>query len=320
MMEKNTRGNTKINMGKNGKKKPEVSKERKNILWPANAGMAFTALIWGFAFVVVKDSVDAVPPVYMLAFRFTIAFAGLSLVFCRKLSGITKSDLFCGSFLGFWLFISYFFQTVGIQYTTAGKNAFLTTIYVVIVPFLHWGINKKKPDRYCVAAAFLAVAGIGLLSLRGDLTVNIGDLLTLVCGFGYAFHMIYIDKYTETHDPVLLTILQIGTAALISWAAAPFADGGFPEAVFAWKHLSGMLYLGLGSTLVAFLLQNVCQKYTTPTSASLFLSLESVFGVLFSMLFLGEYLTARMTAGCVLIFTAIIMAETKFSFLKRRRE
>ncbi|MCI8506158.1 MAG: DMT family transporter [Lachnospiraceae bacterium] len=293
---------------------------KKNIIWIANLGMAFTALIWGFAFVVVKDSVDSVPPVYMLAFRFTIAFVGLSLVFYKKLPKITRSDLICGSFLGFWLFISYFFQTVGIQYTTAGKNAFLTTIYVVIVPFLHWGINRKRPDGSCIGAAFLAVTGIGLLSLQGDMTVNLGDILTIVCGFGYAFHMIYIDKYTKTHDPIILTILQIGTAAAISWIAAPLFDGGFPMAVFSWKHLSGMLYLGFGSTMIAFLLQNVCQKYTTPTSASLFLSLESVFGVLCSILFLKEYLTIRMTAGCVLIFAAITMAETKFSFLKRRRE
>lgn len=293
---------------------------KRNIVWLANLGMILTAFIWGFAFVVVKDSVDSVPPVYMLAFRFTIAFVGLSLVFCKKLVKITKSDLFCGGFLGFWLFISYFFQTVGIQYTTAGKNAFLTTIYVVIVPFLHWIINKKKPDRYCIMAAFLAVDGIGLLSLQGDMTINIGDILTIVCGFGYASHMIYIDKYTESHDPVILTILQIGTAAVISWVFAPFFDGGFPMAVFSRRLLSGMLYLGLGSTMIAFLLQNVCQKYTTPTSASLFLSLESVFGVLCSLVFLEEYLTMRMTAGCVLIFVAIIMAETKFSFIKRRRE
>lgn len=296
------------------------STEKKNVIWLANAGMIFTALIWGFAFVVVKDSVDSVPPVYMLAFRFTIAFAGLSLVFCRKLAKISKNDLACGCILGFWLFISYFFQTVAIQYTTAGKNAFLTTIYVVIVPFLHWMVSKKRPDRYCITAAFLAVTGIGLLSLQGDMTINIGDVLTIVCGFGFAFHMIYIDKYTKTHDPVILTIFQIGTAALISWIVAPFFDGGFPEEVFSGRYLTGMLYLGLGSTMVAFLLQNMCQKYTTPTSASLFLSLESVFGVLFSLIFLEEYLTAKMTVGCVLIFVAIIMAETKFSFLKRRRE
>ncbi len=292
-----------------------TEKRNTKVMWLANVGMIFTALIWGFAFVVVKDSVDSVPPVYMLAFRFTIAFLGLALVFCKRLPKITGSDLKCGCFLGFFLFISYFFQTVGIQYTTAGKNAFLTTIYVVIVPFLGWILAKKRPDRYCVTAAFLAIAGIGLLSLQGDLTMNIGDVLTIVCGFGYAFHMFFIDRYTEEHDPIILTVLQIGTAAVISWIVSPVFDGSFPAAVFTVRAMSGMLYLGLVSTMVAFLLQNVCQKYTTAASASLFLSLESVFGVLCSAIFLHEAMSPRMAAGCILIFAAILLAETKLSFL-----
>ena len=147
--------------------------------------------------------------------------------------------------------------------------------------------------------------------------MNIGDVLTILCGFGFAFHMIYIDKYTETHDPVILTILQIGMAALLSWITAPVFNGAFPKAALSGDIVTGILYLGLGSTMLAFLLQNVCQKYTSPTSASLFLSLESVFGVLFSMIFLHEYLTGRMVLGCALIFAAIITAETKFSFLGR---
>ena len=290
---------------------------KKKTVLLADLGLVVTTLIWGFSFVIVKDSVDRIPPVYLLAFRFTLAFAGLALVFAGKISKIRKGDLLCGAMLGFWLFVSYFFQTVGIQYTTAGKNAFLTTIYVVIVPFLHWAINEKKPDRYCAAAAVLAILGIGLLSLRGDLSMNIGDVLTILCGFGFAFHMIYIDKYTETHDPVILTMLQIGMAALLSWITAPVFNGAFPKAALSGDIVTGILYLGLGSTMLAFLLQNVCQKYTSPTSASLFLSLESVFGVLFSMIFLHEYLTGRMVLGCALIFAAIITAETKFSFLGR---
>lgn len=290
---------------------------KKKTVLLADLGLVVTTLIWGFSFVIVKDSVDRIPPVYLLAFRFTLAFAGLALVFAGKISKIRKGDLLCGAMLGFWLFVSYFFQTVGIQYTTAGKNAFLTTIYVVIVPFLHWAINEKKPDRYCAAAAVLAILGIGLLSLRGDLSMNIGDVLTILCGFGFAFHMIYIDKYTETHDPVILTMLQIGMAALLSWITAPVFNGAFPKAALSGDIVTGILYLGLGSTMLAYLLQNVCQKYTSPTSASLFLSLESVFGVLFSMIFLHEYLTGRMVLGCALIFAAIITAETKFSFLGR---
>ena len=150
---------------------------KKKTVLLADLGLVVTTLIWGFSFVIVKDSGDRIPPVYLLAFRFTLAFAGLALVFAGKISKIRKGDLLCGAMLGFWLFVSYFFQTVGIQYTTAGKNAFLTTIYVVIVPFLHWAINEKKPDRYCAAAAVLAILGIGLLSLRGDLSMNIGDVL-----------------------------------------------------------------------------------------------------------------------------------------------
>ena len=117
---------------------------KKKTVLLADLGLVVTTLIWGFSFVIVKDSVDRIPPVYLLAFRFTLAFAGLALVFAGKISKIRKGDLLCGAMLGFWLFVSYFFQTVGIQYTTAGKNAFLTTIYVVIVPFLHWAINENR--------------------------------------------------------------------------------------------------------------------------------------------------------------------------------
>lgn len=285
----------------------------------ASLGMLLTAVIWGFAFVVVKNSLDLIPPTYMLAFRFTIGAGVLALLFAKRLKGLTKEVLMEGLILGGFLFLSYLFQTIGCQYTTAGKNAFLTTIYVVIVPFLHWFLNKKRPDAYCVAAAFLAILGIGLLSLQGDLSIQLGDVLTLICGVGFAFHMIYIDRYAKRHDPVVLTILQLATAAVLGWVLAPVLDGGFPQAAFQKEIVVGMLYLGILSTMVGFLLQNVCQKYTTPNVASLLLSMESVFGALFSVIFLGEYLSSRMIAGCVLIFVAILLAETKFSFLTSRK-
>ena len=168
-----------------------------------------------------------------------------------------------------------------------------------------------------MAAALLAIVGIGLLSLQGDLTMNIGDVLTLICGLGFALHMIYIDRYTKRHDPVLLTILQLGFAAVYSWIMAPVTDGGFPVEALNQDIMIGMLYLGIFSTMIAFLLQNVCQKYTTPNTTSLLLSMESVFGVLFSVLLLHERLTGRMITGCILIFIAIILSETRFEFLPR---
>lgn len=278
----------------------------------AGLGLLVTAFIWGFAFVVVKNSLDYVSPIYMLAFRFSIAGILLSLVFMKRMRKVTKKILGHGALVGFFLFAAYWLQTIGCDYTTAGKNAFLTTVYVVVVPFLAWILHKGRPDRYCVAAAFVAIAGIGLLTLDGDLSVNIGDALTLVCGIMFAFQIIYIDQYTETDDPVLIAVLQLIFAAAYSWIAALVTGGRFPiEAVQNREVMISMLYLGLMSTMIAFLLQNVCQKYLRPATASLLMSTESVFGVLCSVIFLGEIMSNKMLIGCALIFGAIVLNETK---------
>jgi len=281
-------------------------------------GLLLAAIIWGFAFVIVKSSLDLVPPIYILAFRFTLAAAALTLIMLPKLRNLTRRDWTSGAVLGFFLFTAHAVQTIGCQYTTAGKNAFLTTIYVIIVPFLHWIMNRKRPSGYAMAAAMIAVVGIGLLSLQGgDAGVNIGDVLTVICGFLFAVHIVYIDRYTELQDPIILTVMQMIFAAIFSWILAPICDGGFPAAAFQSEVVTGMLYLGLLSTMVGFLLQNVGQKYTAPSTASLLLSFESVFGVLFSVIFLQEQLTLRMLFGCGLMFFAVLLVETRLSFLTR---
>jgi drug/metabolite transporter (DMT)-like permease len=273
-------------------------------------GLIFVTIIWGFAFVVVKNSLDYVPPLYMMAFRFTIASVVLALLFLPKFKLLDKSTFFHGMILGIFLFAAYAFQTVGLQFTTAGKNAFLTTTYVMMVPFLNWFFHKSKPSWNCVLAAIIALAGIGLLSLQGDFSMNRGDVLTIICGFFFAVHIIFISRYTQTQDPVLLTILQLAFSALFSWIFAPFTDGSFPlQETLRADVIVSMLYLGLFSTLLCFLLQNVCQKYLRASTTSLLLSFESVFGVIFSIIFLKEILTAKMIVGCVLIFFALVLSE-----------
>ncbi len=283
----------------------------------AGAGLLTAAAIWGFAFVVVKNSLDLIPPAYMLAIRFTIAALILGAICWKRLKNLQRATVWAGAVVGFWLFASYLLQTIGCQYTTAGKNAFLTSSYVILVPFLYWAFAGRRPDRYCIAAAVLAIIGIGLLSLQGDLSVNIGDVLTLVCAMGFALHMIYIDKYTERWDPVVLTALQLAFAAVFSWIVSPVLDGGFPAEAFRPDMVISMAYLGIFSTMIGFLLQNVCQKYTSPDIASLLLSMEAVFGVLFSILLLGEQMSGRMVVGCVMLFAAVVLAETKLSFLSK---
>ena len=183
-----------------------MDKAGKQQIW-GSLGLLTATLLWGFSFVVVKDSTESIPVLYLLALRYLIASVGMAVfLLCRKSlpAGIPLPVIKQGMVLGALLFVSQFFQTLGCKYTTAGKNAFITTIYVILVPFLYWWIEKRRPDRKCVAAAFIAILGIGLLSIRGDLTVQTGDFLTVICGAGLALHIIFVDKYTRKTDPVVL--------------------------------------------------------------------------------------------------------------------
>jgi len=286
----------------------------------ASVGLIFVTIIWGFAFVVVKDSLDSIGPVWMVAFRFSIAAIVLSLFTIKRFKNKTRHDWVNGLVTGFFLYAAYLTQTIGCNYTTAGKNAFLTTVYVMLVPLLSWPLYKKRPGWYVFVAAAMSLTGIGLLSLgNGDTGINIGDVLTLVCGLFYALHILWTEKCNkEGCDVIFLTVQQFIFASIFAWLTAPVMDGAFPlEGISDEKVIGAMLYLGLLSSLLAFLLQNISLKYLPGPLASLFMSFESVFGILFSVIFLHEAVTPKMWIGCVLIFIAVVMAETKFDFRKK---
>lgn len=301
-----------------------MKKAGKQQIW-GSLGLLTATLLWGFSFVVVKDSTASIPVIYLLALRYLIASVGMAVYLLgRKLlqgagkqdrvpdpMRITLSAIKQGMVLGALLFISQFFQTLGCKYTTAGKNAFITTIYVILVPFLYWWSEKRRPDRKCIAAAFIAIVGIGLLSIQGDLTIQTGDFLTVICGAGLALHIIFIDKYTRKSNPVLLTSLQFFFANLISWICILAGRIPFPMQVFEPGMAMKMLYLGIFSTMAGFLLQIVCQKRTSPNVASVLLTTEAVFGMLFSVLLLHERFTMRMFAGCIFMFAAVLLSELR---------
>lgn len=284
----------------------------------AKLALLGAALIWGSSFFVFKIAVDSIPPNFALAVRFSIACITLSIIFHKRLKRLKKDVIKCGAAIGFFLFIAYSSQTLGLTDTTPGKNAFLTAIYCVIVPFLFWFVNKSKPDIYNFSAAFLCIAGIGFVSLTESLTIGLGDALTLLGGFLFAAHMVAIAKLGKDRDPVLITLVQFGFAALFAWIAALIFEPFPAKTAWSPEVMGGLLYLSFICTAVALLLQNIGQKYTHPASASIILSLESVFGVLFSILFYGEAMTFRLFIGFLLIFIAIIISETKLSFLSRK--
>lgn len=301
-------------------------KNQKSITFFSSFGLLLAACFWGFGFVVVKDSLNYIGSIYMVTFRYTVASVCLGLIFIKKWKMLNWHYLKNGFITGVFLFLGYVVQTIGCSYTTAGKNAFLTTIYVILIPFFSWIIYKKKPEWYVFVAAILSITGIGLLSLGSDgsslLKINKGDLLTLLCGVFYALHIMWTSHCnSQGDDPLFLTMLQFTFAAIFGWILSPIFEGTQSLHLLGNSRvIISILYLGIFSTMIAFSLQNLGLKYVKPSLASLFLSFESVFGVVFSMIFLKESLSVRMVFGCVLIFLAVVLAETKFQFFGKKKE
>ena len=284
--------------------------------WAAKLCCLAAALIWGSSFFIMKDTLEALPPDFLLGIRFTGASAILFFAMRRRvLANLEPRTVVRGLVLGALLFAAYCLQTVGLTDTTAGKNAFLTGVYCVMVPFLYWAVDKVRPGACNVAAAVLCVAGIGLVSLSGDLSMRMGDALTLCSAVFYALHIVATSKFASSRDVFALTVWQFVGAAALAWAASALFET--PPAASVWTPgiVGSMAYLSIACTCVALLLQNVGTKYTSPSSASLLLSMESPSGVLFSVAFAGEVLTAKVVAGFALIFLAVVTSETRWRFL-----
>ncbi|MCX7885368.1 MAG: DMT family transporter [Caloramator sp.] len=282
----------------------------------ADISLFIVAFIWGGGFVAVKNALDNIKPFYMLSIRFILSFIILSIIFNKRIKNITKKDIKSGFIIGIFLFLGFATQTIGLQYTTVGKQSFLTGTYVVIVPFLYWIVSKKGPGLQSTIAAFLTLSGIGLLTLNGKgFYLNKGDALTLICALFFAAQILAIGHYAQNMDPILLSIIQMGFAGFASLIFAvifePFPYGINRSSAFA------IFYLVIFSTLLAFLVQNVAQKYTLSTHAAIILSLESVFGSILSVIILKEKFTFTMVLGCLFIFLAILLTEANFNFIKK---
>ena len=266
-----------------------------------------------------ENTLDTIPTEFLLGFRFFLAAVLLSAVFYQMWREFNLSYLRRGLLLGLLLFGAYYSQTLGLTDTTPGKNAFLTATYCAIVPFLYWAVDKLRPDRYNISAALLCLLGIGMVAITSGFSMRLGDSLTLVGAMFYAAHIVALAKFTRGHNPLLLTTVQFFTCGIINWILQLFVvKQPVPELTAA--NISALLYLTILCSAVALTFQSYGQKYTEPATAAILLSLESVFGVIFSIIFYHEAITLRMYCGFGLIFLAVIISETKLSFLKPRQQ
>ncbi len=277
------------------------------------------AFIWGSTFVVVKDATSTMTASFILALRFSVGSLVLIIIYWKKLKKIDKSYVKYGVVMGITLFIAFWMQVFGLTLdTTPGKSAFLSVTYCIIVPFLYWITTKEKPDKYNFIAAFICIIGIGLVSLNGSIYMTSGDFITIISGFFAASNIIATSIYCKDKDELLLTIIQLAVVAILSWIIVIFTNS-MPTS-YTKSAICGVVYLGIFATAIGLLFQTIGIKHTNPSSAALILSLESVFGVIFSIMVYDEKITTKLALGFVFIFISIVISETKLSFFNEKQE
>lgn len=288
-----------------------------------NLLLLLAAFVWGISFIAQSKGVELVSPVAFIGIRTMLGAIVLIPVIVaidvsKKKKGIapqgwTKDLLISGTLCGILLFIATILQTAGMIYTSPGKSGFITALYMVIVPFFAL-FSGKKPGVMVWISVVIAVAGLYLMCMDSSLEVNKGDVLTLICAFIFSCHILIIDKFSPKVDGVKLSFLQFfvcGALGLIYIFI--FEEPKLEPILNCWVSIG---YAGIFSCGVGYTLQIVGQKYTDPTSASILMSLESVFATLATVTLValgwnltGGQLSLREILGCVFMFAAIILVQ-----------
>lgn len=280
--------------------------------------LLLAALIWGVAFVAQSVGMDYVGAFTFNAARSLIGSAVLLPVilvmdFRRKRENPesrgreNRKDLIAGGIsCGIFICLASNFQQFGIKYTTVGKAGFITACYIVIVPVLGMFLGKKC-SSFVWGAVGMAVAGLYLLCIRDGFSIGKGDILVMVCAFLFSLHILVIDYFSPKADGVKMSCIQFLVSGILSGIPALILEHPqMSQLLAAWKPI---LYAGAMSCGVAYTLQIVGQKNMNPTVASLILSLESCISVIAGWLILGQRLSSRELLGCVIMFSAIVLAQ-----------
>ena len=275
--------------------------------WQADLVLLIIAIIWGSTFFMIKNVLPGIGPMTFVSYRFGLSAVFLLAVYFRRLRLVTKAELVAGSLVGSCLGAGYVCQTIGLQFTSAGKAGFITGLNVVMVPVFAALLFRHRAGFVVIAGVITATMGLGFLSLNSDLRLGQGDLWILGCALAFALQVIGVYHFSRRYDPTRLAVIQIAAGAVIPFIAALIFEA--PLQSLPVQILPTFLYVSLIATALAFVLQMKAQAYTLPTHAGLILGLESVFAAIFGWWFAGEHMSHQQIVGCVLIGAGVLIVE-----------
>jgi drug/metabolite transporter (DMT)-like permease len=294
----------------------------------ADISLLFVTFIWGTTFVLVQNAIGLLEPFSFNGIRFLAAAFMLLLwllIFERKqLAFINVKMVASGVFIGFWLFLGYATQTIGLLYTTTSKAGFITGLSVIFVPLFSMFLLKQFPSRNAVIGVSIATFGLFLLTMTDVSSLNIGDGFVFICAISFALQIIFTGKFSSKYPTLLLTVIQISTVAILSIISAFYFEDwrkSFnPEILFSKDVIIALIITSIFATALAFLIQTNFQKYTTATRVALIFAMEPVFAAIAGYYWAAERLSYSALFGCLLIFAGMIFAElpvNKFPLLKK---
>lgn len=286
-----------------------------------------TAIIWGLAFVAQAAGMEHLGPLSFTASRCFVAVVFLYLTYkffmmksasYREEKLDMKRTLVGGSICGLVFTIAINLQQVSLIYTTAAKASFLTALYIVFIPVIGLFFGRR-PSVKIMLCIFLAMVGTYLLSIKGGLKINRGDLIVILSALVFAIHILLLTKYSTNTNAVLVSLVQFAVCGVISLVGALVLEDISMEAIL--KSQATILYVGILSSGVGFTIQLMALKDLEPVVASMICSLESVFGALFGWLILSQEMTEREIFGAIVIFLATIFAQVPIeTYLEKRLE
>ncbi len=279
--------------------------------------LLLVTFFWGVTFPLIKIALGFISPVSFLVIRF-LASSLLLLPFVIRNRSLRRArDIRLGISAGFLLFLGYFFQTVGLNYTTASQSGIITGLYVVLLPFISLIYLKLRPDRVSVFASFLAFAGLIVMS-AGDLEnsgIQFGDVLTIISAVAYAFQIAYVSKYSSTLDTYVFTFYQLLSVAVFSSIFLPFMGSPFAINYFV---VFTVLFTAIFAGIFAIFVSNKSLIYVEPTAAGVIFVGEPVFAAITSVIITGQELGIyTVIGGTVMIFAMFLTTFRNYLMGKR---
>ncbi len=292
--------------------------DRKVIL--SDVSMLMIAVFWGSGFGVSSFLLRSMSPMWLLSFRFLLSAAVVLSIFWKRISRLDVKDLFLSCLGGFSLAITFLFQIFGLVFTTPGKQSFIQSINVILVPIMFAILYKRSPGRLSLAGAVVTTAGLLIMAFTPGMSFNLGDTLSLGLAFTVAFHVILVGNFSRRMDPLAYAVVSFVSAAFLTTFVALLFEP-FPRLTDLGRDFwMFFLYVSLVVTVVPFLIQPVAQKYSPDTHAAILMSTESLWGYAIAIFMGEEALNFQVLMGGLVIFAGVLVTESELFIMKQAKK